>query len=296
MENKILFSIIIPTYNRASLIKDTINSVLLQDYSNFEIIIVDDGSTDDTQNIIKSIEDNRINYYKKTNEERGAARNFGTKLAKGEYITFLDSDDILYVNHLTRALETIDENNSPDVFHLIFEILNYNEESLSVKSISENKINEKLIEGNFMGCHAVFLKREVALQNLFIEDRALSAFEDWELWLRISCKYHFYYNKKSITSALINHDGRSVLNTKEIELVTRVNALLKYVLSNKDITAYYKNDLHKFKSSCFSYVSLHLALTKKYRNTAIKFLIKSIIISPTFIFKKRFFAILKHII
>ena len=106
MENKILFSIIIPTYNRASLIKETINSVLLQDYPNFEIIIVDDGSTDDTENIVKSIEDSRINYHKKTNAERGAARNFGIKLAKGEYITFLDSDDILYVNHLTNWVKS----------------------------------------------------------------------------------------------------------------------------------------------------------------------------------------------
>jgi glycosyltransferase involved in cell wall biosynthesis len=261
---------------------------------------VDDGSTDNTKEIVKAIiEENsqtKIEYVYQVNSERGAARNTGIKLAKGEYITFLDSDDILYSNHLNRALETIDENNKPDVFHLIFEFLNYNGESLSVKSIRENQINEKLIEGNFMGCHAVFLKKEVALQNLFIEDRALAAFEDWELWLRIACKYRFYYNKKSITSALINHDGRSVLNTKEIELVTRVNTLLKYVLSNKDITTYYKHDLHKFKSSCFSYVSLHLALTKKYRKTAVKFLIKSIVISPSFIFKKRFFAILKHIL
>lgn len=291
-----LFSIIIPTYNRASLIEKTINSVLNQTVSDFEIIIVDDGSNDNTKEVISSIKDQRVIYYKKENAERAAARNFGTLLAKGDYITFLDSDDIFYPNHLAFAIETINKNKEPSIFHLKFEITDSQGKALNIKSIKENAINKNLIEGNFMGCQAVFIKNEIAKKYLFNEDRNLSTLEDWELWLRIACEHTIYYNKTLTTSALINHDGRSVLNTKEKELITRINTLMKYVLSNQQITSYYKKDLHKFKSSCYSYISLHLALTKKYRKTVVKYLMKSIIASPTIILKKRFFAILKHII
>jgi glycosyltransferase involved in cell wall biosynthesis len=83
-----LFSIIIPTYNRENFISETINSVLESDYKNFEIIVVDDGSTDNTKDIVNKINDSRLNYYYQDNKERGAARNNGIKKAKGEYVFF----------------------------------------------------------------------------------------------------------------------------------------------------------------------------------------------------------------
>src|SRR5437763_11554370 len=107
MEGRIFFSIIIPTYNRASMIEKTIQSALNQSYSDYEIIIVDDGSTDNTEQVVLSIKDARIFYFKKENAERAAARNYGAHRAKGDYITFLDSDDVLYPSFLYNASETI---------------------------------------------------------------------------------------------------------------------------------------------------------------------------------------------
>ena len=101
--SNILFSVIVPTYNRESFIVKTIQSVLSQTYLNFELIIVDDGSTDNTEQVVKKIQDKRIKYYKKKNAERGAARNHGTNKEKGGYITFLDSDDLLYSKYLEEA-------------------------------------------------------------------------------------------------------------------------------------------------------------------------------------------------
>ncbi|HLF46080.1 MAG TPA: glycosyltransferase family 2 protein, partial [Chitinophagaceae bacterium] len=103
----IFFSVIIPTYNRAHLIKETIDSVLRQTHPHFEIIIVDDGSTDDTKQVIENHfgKDARVIYFYKQNEERGAARNFGLKQAKGDYAVFLDSDDLM----LSPYLETLDK-------------------------------------------------------------------------------------------------------------------------------------------------------------------------------------------
>ena len=87
------FSIIIPTYNRAHIINRAIESVLNQTFHDFEIVVVDDGSTDDTQTVIQNIQDKRVHYFKKENQGVCIARNFGSDQAKGKFITFLDSDD-----------------------------------------------------------------------------------------------------------------------------------------------------------------------------------------------------------
>ena len=96
------FSIIIPTYNRADLIPETIRSVQNQTIENWECIIVDDGSTDNTKSIIEDLikQDSRLKYIYQENAERSAARNNGIRNSSGEYICFLDSDDLFEENHL----------------------------------------------------------------------------------------------------------------------------------------------------------------------------------------------------
>src|SRR5690242_17185435 len=113
-----LFSIVIPTYNRAHLIGKTIQSALQQDFKDFEILVVDDGSKDNTGDVVKSFTDPRVQYFKKENAERGAARNYGVARAKGKYINFFDSDDLMYPNHLSVANELIGSIGSPEFFHL----------------------------------------------------------------------------------------------------------------------------------------------------------------------------------
>lgn len=88
-----LFSIIIPTYNRAHMISRGIESVINQTYTNWELIIIDDGSTDNTKEVVESYNDSRIQYYWQKNQERSVARNNGIGKAKGDWICFLDSDD-----------------------------------------------------------------------------------------------------------------------------------------------------------------------------------------------------------
>ncbi len=93
--NKPFFSIIIPTYNRAKLITRCLSSVINQGFDDFEILIVDDGSTDETQKVVNGFSENdsRIRYFSQDNQGAGEARNHGAKVAKGEYLVFLDSDD-----------------------------------------------------------------------------------------------------------------------------------------------------------------------------------------------------------
>src|SRR5689334_4331637 len=102
--NAPLVSIVMPAYNRANFIIETIDSIQKQTYSNWELIIVDDGSTDRTSEIIMNIEDKRIRYYKEQHRGMEDARNFGLEKARGEFIGFMDSDDLWAINKLERQL------------------------------------------------------------------------------------------------------------------------------------------------------------------------------------------------
>ncbi len=293
MKSDVAFSIIIPTYNRANFIEKTIQSALDQTFLNFEVIVVDDGSTDNTEIVVSQIKDSRLFYHKKENAERGAARNYGRKLAKGFYITFFDSDDLLYPNHLETAWKIIQKYNSPEWLHLGYEIITPQNKLLKSVNNLAGDLNRSLINGNFLSCNSIFIRNDIAEENPFNEDRSLSALEDWELWLRMASKYKIH-NCKTVTSAIINHDLRSVLETQTDKLINRVNSLMKYVLTNSEVTTFYKKDFHKFKASCFTYIALHIALTKKDRLLTVKYLLKGIVENPNCIFTRRFLATIKH--
>lgn len=108
MAHQIKYSIVVPAYNRGNCFYKLLESVFKQTYQNFELIIVDDGSTDNTGDIIKSIQDARIIYLYQDNGGGSKARNTGIDAAKGEYIAFLDSDDVFTPNHLENALSILE--------------------------------------------------------------------------------------------------------------------------------------------------------------------------------------------
>lgn len=106
--NKPLVSIIIPCYNSASYIEETLRSVISQTYSNIEIIIIDDGSTDNSKDIIDSFDDSRIKYFRQENKGQCAASNFGVSKSLGDYIKFFDADDVMNTEHVEEQLKRLD--------------------------------------------------------------------------------------------------------------------------------------------------------------------------------------------
>jgi len=114
------FSVIIPTYNRAKAILEATGSVLNQSFVDFELLVIDDGSTDNTKELVTEIakKDERLIYIYQNNAERSAARNCGINLSKGKYICFLDSDDIYLPNHLQLFYKTIEKHNFEKAFFL----------------------------------------------------------------------------------------------------------------------------------------------------------------------------------
>lgn len=294
MTSEVHFSVVIPTYNRAGWVEKTIESVLAQSHKNFEIILVDDGSTDNTEEVVKAIKHDAIHYFKTTNQERGAARNYGVSKSTGNYVVFIDSDDVFYNDCLETAAGYIDDKGLPEVFHVAHEIRNA-DNSLVESTIRYDTFNGVLIKGNPMACMNVFLRADIAKKFPFNENRTMSGFEDWELWLRLASVYTIPQVKK-VCGLMQNHAGRSSNNHVHAQkLIEGVSFLMTTVLSDKSISVYYRNQLHKFKSSCYTYIALHLAINKVYKIRSVKYLFKGLLQNPGFIFEKRFAAIIKHL-
>jgi glycosyltransferase involved in cell wall biosynthesis len=288
------FTVVIPTYNRADLIEKTIRSVLSQSFTDFELLVVDDGSTDQTESVVNGINDPRLVYYKKENAERAAARNFGAKHAKGQYVNFFDSDDIAFSNHLQTAFDLIQQKNQPEAFHLAYEWAFPNGEVFKKVNQFSGNINLALTKSNVFSCNGVFVRTDIINQNPFNEDRSLSASEDWELWLRLASKYPIQYTN-TITSQIIDHEGRSVSTINKDKLIKRKELFFKYTLENPEVRAFIGKNIRPFKAEAYSYVALHLVLAR-YKKEGLKYWVKSLKICPMSFFSRRNFAIIKHFI
>jgi glycosyltransferase involved in cell wall biosynthesis len=295
MNSSPFFSVIIPTYNRASFLVKTIDSVLVQTETNFELIVVDDGSTDNTEALVAAIKDDRIRYIKQANSERGAARNKGVKEARGSYIYFLDSDDLLYKNHLEIAKTSLLKNPAKFYFQP------YCIEDGSGKVIRnmpklKDDLNLQLVEeGNYMSCHGVFLERETALQNPFNEDREMAGSEDYELWLRLAARVKIVAGT-NVTSALVNHDDRSVFNFSAAKLITRKQKMLDALKSDSFFMEKYGKHFSSITSDAYSYVALHLPLDKSHHLLRWYYYKKSAAAYLPFIFSKRSLVILRQLL
>lgn len=287
------YSLIIPTYNRAAFIKTTIGSALDQLYDNIEIIVVDDGSKDDTEAVVKSINDPKVHYYKKENGERGAARNFGVLKASGEYVTFLDSDDQLYDMHFSKAEEMVARYDHPDMFRLAYEYRDVNGNVLSTKT-HQGDINKALVSGNLLSCIGVFIKREILLEVKFSENRVLSGTEDWLLWLRLAARYKIY-GDNTITAVMIDHDSRSVMNYDEQEMLTRTNLLMEGLRSDKVFMSNMGQYLNKIEAHMYTYIALHLLLSNN-KSKAWSYISKAGRLSASELFTKRVLVVIYKIL
>jgi len=288
------FSVVIPTFNRATFIQTTIQAVLDQQFTDFEIILVDDGSTDNTWEILLGLQDTRIVRLKKENGERGAARNAGVRISKGAYITFLDSDDRFYINHLAEAHRFILNNVYPYIFHQGYEI---KDEWGKVIAAYGNlkKINQSIVKGNDLSCSGIFVKREVMMSNLFNEDRRLASLEDWELWIRMASRNLFLANN-IITCCMLQHDRRSVIQIDELKLKRAADLFIKYVSEDSVNRKVYGQALRQAYASVLTYVSLHLAIARCSKKEVLRYLIRGLKNNPREVFKRRFFVIFKLLI
>ena len=288
-----LISIIIPTYNRCQSLIKTINSLLKNENAEYEIIIVDDGSTDNTRIEIQKLNSYKIKYFWINNSERGAARNYGAKKAKGSYLNFFDSDDIAYINHIKTAAKIIANNKKINVFHLSYEVINLKKNRI-IKYINSGNTNSNILNGNCISCNSLFIKKDIFLKFKFDENRLLSGSEDWDLWLRLS-RFYKIYNYKDITSALIDHDNRS-MNENNIDKISKRLEILKNKVQKKEYKDLSKKETNKILSHIYSFECLHYSfITKKNKKFMINLFIKSLSLYPFNFFQLRSILIIKNI-
>lgn len=177
-----------PTYNDSLSINTSIISVLSQTYKNFELIIVNDGSTDSTEEIIKGIKDERIIYIKQENKGASSARNRGVKEAQGKYIAFLDADDYWSPSHLSDHIKYLEKHSDYVMSFNRYIAVEKDKQKLHAwnNQLSGNIYPKLLfIENNIIGTPSVVIRKDILKQSgLF--DENMSMCEDLDLWRRIS--------------------------------------------------------------------------------------------------------------
>ncbi|WP_379739677.1 glycosyltransferase family 2 protein [Flavobacterium ponti] len=190
--NEIMISIIIPTYNQVEYIVSTLESVSKQSYEKWECLIIDDGSNDNTEEVIHQIikNDSRFKYFKKSNGGASSARNYGINIAKGEYIQFLDSDDCLHEDKLIKSIDAFKENKTSDIIISNFNMFNDSIYNLLPPYCSlENKVfdfNSILLDWDVtytIPLHCAMFKKTLFKEVRF--DESIQSKEDWIMWVTI---------------------------------------------------------------------------------------------------------------
>lgn len=201
----IKFSIIIPTYNRAHVIRAALDSVLSQSCQDFEILVIDDGSTDNTHEILGPYSD-RLRYFKQPNSGPAAARNRGISESRGEYIAFLDSDDRWYPDKLAQVNQAIDVHPDVGLFYSDFRAVDNQRNHLRLERckhiVGDGYL--QLLLGDFIGTSTVIVKRECFdACGLFCKE--LIHIEDWDMWIRIAREFSIVH----VPAVLVEHTWQS---------------------------------------------------------------------------------------
>ncbi len=187
-------TVIIPTYNRSELVRQAINSVLKQDYENFEILVIDDGSTDNTRQTVAEIKDNRIRYFYKNNGGAASARNLGLKNAKGEFICFLDSDDLWPDNFLKTMTSRLLKNPQYGAAYCMRTLLFENgstKPSYQKEFFFSGQVTAQLFQKTFIQTSTICFRKK-NLEGIFF-DESLTNGEDVDVWLKVSTRTKFLF-------------------------------------------------------------------------------------------------------
>ena len=292
MNSKPFFSIVIPTYNRAHLIGNTIQSLLAQTFTDFEIIVVDDGSTDDTEKLIGEMDDVRIRYYKKTNGGVSSARNYGITYCQGEFVNFFDSDDLAYPNHLQEADTFIKANPQAKIILFDFEWGDFAKKDVKEVVMRYNDPNTAILKLNYPSTNCVFLHKSIFEDIRFNE--SLTIAEDWEFWLKNSVRHKFYLGKVK-TSYFVDHQERSVRNFNLNNLLNQKRTLINSLKNDPLFYSANVASLSRIDAHMSSYIAIHGAIEGK-KASVIDLFFKSLLLDPASIFSNRSLAIIKHLL
>jgi glycosyltransferase involved in cell wall biosynthesis len=213
------FSVVIPTYNRATLLREALASVLAQEYSDFEVVVVDDGSTDETEAVVRA-SGLPAQFLRQTNSGPGATRNRGIQAARGVYVTFLDSDDLWFPWTLATFAQIIRQENNPSwivgaprEFRSPAELTTCRREAIRQTSYRDYLASSG-VDAWVPGCGAV-IRRDVLQSAGGFTDKWINA-EDSDLWLRLGEAKNFIHLQSPHTLAYRCHANTAVANSRRL--------------------------------------------------------------------------------
>ena len=243
------FSVIIPTYNQADFLRDALDSVLKQTYQDYEIVVVNNHSTDHTLDVIQQVNNGRIrviNY--QNNGIIGAARNIGIKATTGDYIAFLDSDDTWHPTKLKRVSEVISADPQLGLICHDQEIMRDGKMAKISRygppgSLQASLHDYLVIVGNCISTSATAVARRYVVEaGLFSEEESLITVEDYDLWVRLSdlCSFHFI---REVLGTQYLHSSSSSANA-EMHLRSQLAILEKHRIEMENLKRpYSKSEL-----------------------------------------------------
>ncbi|SKB12238.1 Glycosyltransferase involved in cell wall biogenesis [Planktothrix sp. PCC 11201] len=243
-------SVVIPVYNGEKTIQKTIESVLKQTFKDWELIIIDDGSQDSTVKIIREIEDSRIRIFSYSNAGLASSRNRGIDHAQGEYITFLDADDLWTPDKLEAQFQALQEHPEAAVAYSWTDYIDQSSQFLhSGRQITINgDVYEHLLVNNFLENGSNPLIRKQALNQVGEFDTSLKAGEDWDMWLRLAADYQFVVvTRPQILYRVSTGSMSSQIKNQERECLKVIEKAFKFAPESRQNLKYLSlSNLYKY--------------------------------------------------
>ncbi|MGB3308964.1 MAG: glycosyltransferase family 2 protein [Nodosilinea sp.] len=275
-------SVIIPAYNAETTIKDTIESVLSQTYSDFELIVINDGSQDATLEVVSHFADKRIRIFSYENSGPQKSRNRGIEKSTGTYISFIDADDLWTTDKLEQQLQVIEAHPEAAVaYSWSDEIDETNRFSRSGQhSTLEGNVFEALLKNNFLGNGSNPLVCEEAIRNVGGFDSSILAGQDWDMWLTLATHYSFvvvpkvqvFYRKSSNSNSWSSNLRRQEKGLMQV--------MTKHLSKHSNLLSYKKGCL----AFCYRYLLFECfeKCSPSFSNgvLALKFFLKAIYLEP----------------
>lgn len=239
-------SVVIPTYNRQSKLKRALMSVLNQTFKDFEVIIVDNASSDDTEITVKGVQDLRIVYIRHSANLGGpAARNTGIKMARASLIALLDDDDEWFPEKLTKQVDQFQKASAKTGLIYssaeIYDELKHHRISVNATDFRGN-VYERVLLGTILASVTVLIKRE-CFEKVGFFDETLSSCQDWDMWLRIAHDFEFDYVDEVL--ARVNMHGEQISNDYAKLIPGRTRMVQKHAEEFKKYPGIYVNHLKR---------------------------------------------------
>jgi glycosyltransferase involved in cell wall biosynthesis len=219
-----MISVVIPAYNRESTIRRAVKSVLDQTYSDLEVLVVDDCSTDGTAEVLKQISDSRFSYLKMdANRGACAARNMGVAVARGEWVAFQDSDDSWHADKLEKQMAAFQAHKADIVFCAmrLLRADGTDGPTVPLPSLPQGFYSyEGLLKESIASTQVIMGRRDCFLAEPF--DENMPRMQDWDLILRLSQKYHVYYLNEVLADVYLQADSLTMRPEKGLLAYWRI--------------------------------------------------------------------------